>query len=189
MLFFAPRNKITEHFLFSARIYTYKENNTYERKFYNEKDVSCRFAAVLTTGVFAAAADNPYKITIGLDKKEIGTSNLPSAPYLRGNTLMLPLRIISEGLGYTVTWDPETETITVDDDYIQYATLREGSADAVFTGRLKVIDMSRKTEMPEKAEIIDGHTYVSSDFFREFLNDVVIDGETVSVSPSMAQID
>ena len=154
-----------------------------------KKMLAAALAAVLTTGVFAAAADNPYRITIGTEKMEADTSNLPSAAYLRGNTLMLPLRIISEGLGYTVTWDPETETITVDDDYIQYATIREGSADAVFTGRLKVIDMSRETEMPEKAEIIDGHTYVPSDFFKEFLNDVVIDGETVSVSPSMAQID
>lgn len=52
------------------------------------------------------------------------------APYYEGGTLMVPLRTVAEALGYAVGWDAATGTITVDDEYIQYAAPHGGSAAA-----------------------------------------------------------
>lgn len=67
--------------------------------------------------------------------------------------------------------------------------MHSGTAKAVFTGHLKVIDMSRETENSAETVIYDGYTYVPADFFEEFFNDVVIDGMNMSVSPSTAELD
>ena len=101
---------------------------------------------------------------------------------------MIPLRKTAEALGYRVEWDAETGNIIVDDDYIQGALLHSGTAKAVFTGHLKVIDMSREVENSAETVIYDGCTYVPADFFEEFFNDVAVDGMNISVSPSMAEL-
>ena len=147
-----------------------------------------RIGYVQSAGVQETVKGKAERIVVGLEKKEIDVSDLPSAPYYVGDTLMVPLRRISEALGYSVGWNEETGEITVDDEYIQSAVLRENSRKAVFMGRLKVIDMSREIENAKETVIMDGCTYVPSEFFREFLNDVEVSGNTVSVSPSMAQI-
>ena len=102
---------------------------------------------------------------------------------------MIPLRKTAEALGYRVEWDAETGNITVDDDYIQGAHLHSGTAKAVFTGHLKVIDMSREVENAVETVIYEGYTYVPADFFEEFFNDVVVDGMSVSVAPETVELD
>ena len=132
-------------------------------------------------------ADCPDKVVV--NGNEIDAGALPCPSYSEGNTLMIPLRAVAEALGYKVGWNSETGAITVDDEYIQSATLYDGSTKAIFSGRLSVIDMSREIENAQKTTVIDGHTYVPSEFFKEFLNDVITDGKTLKVSPSMAHID
>ena len=75
------------------------------------------FAAALPRKAAAA----PYSITVSGKVMDLG--KLPVAPYAEGNTVMVPLRIIGEALGYEVSWNPETKAITIDDHYIQKATL------------------------------------------------------------------
>lgn len=132
--------------------------------------------------------DGAYKLVVGTDKKEVDISDLPSEPYYEGENLMVPLRKISEALGYTVGWNGETGEISVDDNYIQSAVLKEDSAKVTFSGRLRAIDTSREIENAVKTVVKDGCTYVPLDFFKEFLNDVSVNGKTVSVSPSTAEI-
>ncbi|MCI6842990.1 MAG: copper amine oxidase N-terminal domain-containing protein, partial [Clostridiales bacterium] len=76
-----------------------------------------------------------------------------------------------------------------DDDCIQAATLKNGSANVTFSGHLQVIDMSREVELPVKVTIIGGHTYVPADFFVEFFNEVKIENGVVTIAPQMAYID
>lgn len=123
-----------------------------------------------------------------MEKTELDLSALPSAPFYDGETLMVPLRAVAEALGYTVGWDAETGAITVDDDYIQYAVLKNGSALAAFTGRLQVIDMSREVENAAKTVILDGRTYVPAEFFTEFFNDVTLTEEGLFIAPGTAEI-
>ena len=88
----------------------------------------------------AAPAESPAAYTVVVNGKTLDLSGLPVAPYEEDGVVMVPLRKVGEALGYRVDWDAETGAITIDDDYIQGATLFDGSAKAVFTGHLKVID-------------------------------------------------
>ena len=143
-------------------------------------------AVILLSAAAVFAEDTAYTLTV--NGTEIDLSDLPRAIYESDGHIMIPLRKTAEALGYRVEWDAETGNITVD-DYIQGALLHSGTAKAVFTGHLKVIDMSREVENSAETVIYDGYTYVPADFFEEFINDVTVDGMNISVSPSVAELD
>lgn len=134
-------------------------------------------------------AEESFRIQVGLDKRELDLSGLPRQPYREGDTVMVPLRLIAEALGYQVGWNGKTGAITVDDDYIQKATLYNGTAQVVFESHLKVIDMSRTIDNAVPTVIHNGRTYVPLEFFTEFLNDVSVENGVVLVAPSMCELD
>ena len=154
-----------------------------------EKTYLDNFAAavVLLSAAVVFAEDTAYTLTV--NGTEIDLSDLPREIYESDVHIMIPLRKTAEALGYRVEWDAETGNITVDDDYIQGAHLHSGTAKAVFTGHLKVIDMSREVENAVETVIYEGYTYVPADFFEEFFNDVVVDGMSVSVAPETVELD
>lgn len=133
-----------------------------------------------------AAEESGYAIFV--NGKELDLSDLPRGAYLEGDTLMVPLRKIGEALGYTVGWDAETEAITLDDEYIQKATLYEDSAHVTFEGWLKVINMSREIDLTVPAAVHSGRTYVPMEFFEEFFNDVGVEGKTITIAPSQVEL-
>lgn len=103
--------------------------------------VTCLLALLCAVALpmYAAAAQPEARtavesIRIGWEEAPLELSGLPRAPYYEGESLMVPLRRIGEALGYRVSWDAATGAITMDDDYIQMATLHDGSAEAVFQG-------------------------------------------------------
>ena len=148
----------------------------------------CVFA--LTLPVFAdEVAEKPCTIQVGLEKETLDLRELPRQPYRESDVLMVPLRLIAEALGYRVGWDAQTGAITVDDDYIQKATLYSGATEVVFEGHLKVIDMSRTAELSAAAVFHDVRTYVPLTFFTEFLNDVSEEDGVILVAPSMCTLD
>lgn len=61
--------------------------------------------------------------TIIVNNKVLDLSSLPLTPYEKIGTVIIPLRQTSEALGYKVDWNAETMSITIDDGYIQKATL------------------------------------------------------------------
>lgn len=126
--------------------------------------------------------------TVAVNDQILDLRDLPSSPYAEGGTVMVPLRRIGEALGYKVDWDPETAAITVDDGYIQSATLFNKTAAVSFAGHLQVIDMSREIENAVETTILDGCTYVPAEFFKEFLNDVAIEGTVIAISPSRSEL-
>ena len=97
--------------------------------------------------------------------------------------------MLSRTLGYKVSFDETSETVTINDDYIQKATLTNGSDTAVFEGHLKVIDMSREITLAVPMKIIGGCAYVPSDFFIEFFNDVIVGEDTIEIAPNMKELD
>ncbi len=125
------------------------------------------------------------ELTVEVDGKVIETSD---KPYYDEDTLMVPLRKISEALGYTVGWDAQTGAITVEDSYTQKATLFGGSNKIKFDGKLKVIDMDRELEIAKAAAIHDGCTFVPLEFFNEFMNETKLEGTKVTIAPSKAEI-
>lgn len=146
--------------------------------------------AVFSLSVPAFAAENvpekAYAIVVNGQTLDLG--DLPVSPYQEGSTVMVPLRKIGEALGYKVDWNAETNAITIDDDYIQKATLFAGSAAVVFEGRLQVINMSREIENAAATVIHAGYTYVPLEFFEEFFNDTLIDGTSITIDTSMCEI-
>lgn len=136
-----------------------------------------------------AEENTDYTILVGTDKKEINTDALPYSSFYQNKTLMVPLRKISEALGYEVEWNSQNNTITVDDNYIQRATLYIGKSDVDFDGKLKVINMSRKVNLAENTIVENGCTYVPLEFFNEFMNDTKIEDTIIYISPSMYQLE
>lgn len=66
----------------------------------------------------ATATLNDTAVTFGIDDTEATVNNQPTtmevpAQLVNGKT-MVPLRFLSEELGYTVTWDEETRTAIIE---------------------------------------------------------------------------
>ena len=145
-------------------------------------------SVVLSLSVTAFAAEEPSGYTVVLSGQALDLRELPMAPYAQGDTVMVPLRKVAEALGYSVGWDAKTGTITVEDAYTQKAFLSNASAAVVFEGKLQIIDLSRTVETAVPTVIHDGCTYVPAEFFREFFNDVAVDGTVITIAPSMSEI-
>lgn len=93
-------------------------------------------------------------------------------PFLSDATmLMLPLRSIAEGLGYTLSWNAEERRIGVG----EFADLKVGE-DVYSIGAFDV-------SLGQAPEIRDGLTYVPLEFFIQVLGiNVTIDGTTLNFS-------
>lgn len=154
-----------------------------------KKLTALALSGLMTCSLSLSALAAPAAYTLTVSGKELDLSGLPKAPYEEAGVLMVPLRLIGEALGYRVDWDPESGAITMDDDYIQKATLFDGSAAVSFKGHLKVIDMTRQWENDAPAACYEGCTYVPLTFFETFFNDVSLQDGRITVSPSMAQLD
>lgn len=138
---------------------------------------------------FAAAQTPSAPCQLVVNGQTLDCGKLPLAPYAEAGTVMVPLRLVGRALGYTVSWDEKTGAITIDDHYIQKATLFNHSAAAVFTGELKVIDMSREVTDAVPTAIHSGCTYVPLEFFREFFNDTAFVNGVITISPSTCELE
>lgn len=149
--------------------------------------------AVFAPCTFAFAAETAMQemtesYTIIVNEQMLDFTDLPTAPYKEGDTMMVPLRRIGEALGYQVDWDSETKAATIEDRYIQRATLFDGSAVVVFQGKLQIIDMSREIENALPTVIHDGVVYVPLEFFEEFFNDIKWEDRIVTIAPSTNEL-
>lgn len=145
----------------------------------------------LCTSAFASETIQKEEVityVIMVNDQILDLSNLPLAPYEEGGAVMVPLRKISEALGYKVDWNSETAMITIDDGYIQKAVLFNKTATVTFEGRLQVINVSREIENVVETTIHDGCTYVPLEFFVEFFNDVTVENMTIKISPSKSEL-
>lgn len=144
--------------------------------------------ALCTSAAAAKAAEEGADYTIIVNDQVLDLRDLPSPPYKEGGTVMVPLRKIGEALGYKVAWNPESQTILMDDEYIQKAALHDGTAAVIFGGRLQVIDLSREVEYPVKTVIHRGYTYVPMELFSEFLNDIIVEDMIIKIAPSRSEL-
>lgn len=86
----------------------------------------CRCAHHLRLMLSTKPSGNNYAVSVGTDEKRLDLSALPCDPYYDGEYMMVPLRAVAEALGYKVSYNEATGEITVDDDCIQAATLKNG---------------------------------------------------------------
>ena len=109
-----------------------------------------------------------HAYTISVDGSYLDTSALPFSAYEVGGDdvtdLMVPLRIICEALGYMVSWDDETQLITVDDG-VQVMTMQDGAMEVAFTGKLGLTSLDRVMPLAFPVVIHSWHTYVPLSLF------------------------
>jgi hypothetical protein len=138
--------------------------------------------------VSGSFSDTPQQYALIVNHKNIDLGDLPKNIYKDNNCMMIPLSKTAEALGYTVTWLPDERGIRIEDS-IQSAIVHEGSSDVSWIGKLRVIDLTRESNLESDVVILNGYTYISAQFFESFFNEVTVDDGIVSISPVVYSIE
>lgn len=133
----------------------------------------------LTTAVAQKSPAMQYILKINGKNIDLGTLNIVKM----NEQIMVPLRITSEALGFTVTWDGTKQTIHMDNGTMQTdLTLGE---DNYFAYSSKAVGMTAPQRLGVAPTIIKGSSYVPLDFFKILLTDpncISIKDSVISIS-------
>jgi len=68
-----------------------------------------------TQGITVTLGDNTIGLQVGNTSAVVNGTvmTLDAAPYIKNGRTMVPFRVIAEGLGAVVTWDPDLKTVTI----------------------------------------------------------------------------
>ena len=112
--------------------------------------------------------------------KVLDTTGLPFPWIKERGVVLVPVRRVAESLGYTVSWNEETQTVRIEDS-IQQIDLIPGDRIGVFQGKLEDISLTRKEEMQEAPRLVGDYLYVPVTLFRRFFNDIKISNDRISI--------
>ena len=112
--------------------------------------------------------------------KVLDTTGLPFPWIKERGVVLVPARRVAESLGYTVSWNEETQTVRIEDS-IQQIDLIPGERIGVFQGKLEDIPLTRKEEMQEAPRLVGDYLYVPVTLFRRFFNDIKISNDCISI--------
>lgn len=137
----------------------------------------CTTLAFAPVTSFAMEKNIKISFVIGENKVSMNDEEIEvTASYIVDDTTLVPLRVISEGLGADVDWDESENTITVEKDG-NIISLQIGSTTATINGKAYAL--------PAAAEIKDDTAMVPIRFISEGLNaNVVWDKDTMKVTVS-----
>lgn len=137
----------------------------------------CTTLAFAPVTSFAMEKNIKISFVIGENKVSMNDEEIEvTASYIVDDTTLVPLRVISEGLGADVNWDESENTITVEKDG-NVISLQIGSTTATINGKAYTL--------PAAAEIKDDTAMVPIRFISEGLNaNVVWDQDTMKVTVS-----
>jgi|LGOV01.1.fsa_nt_gb hypothetical protein len=108
-----------------------------------------------------------------INEEKMIFSDYAIEPYDKGDVKMLPLRAISESLGFDVTWNGSDKSINVD---------RETEHFKVFIGKDAYILNEVVTALDTAPEIVESRTFVPHTFFEKLMTvTVMIDGNKIVV--------
>jgi hypothetical protein len=135
----------------------------------------CAAAVAMPSVGYAAEKDVNISFIIGENSISVNNETIESmSTYLVDGSTLVPLRLISEGLGAEVNWDGENNTVTVKDADTTIV-LKIGSKTAEVNGEI--------VEMIAAPELRDGNAVVPVRFISENLNaDVSWEQETMKVA-------
>jgi len=124
--------------------------------------------------ISCAENHKPYNLNLTIDGKPVNFTGDLGYPYLTKTArTMVPIRIISENMGYNVNWSKDTWDKGVRKVWINNNTtkieLEIGKSTAIVNGKVVPIDRDEKTGKPveTKAELIGARTYVPLRFITE----------------------
>ena len=113
--------------------------------------------------------------------KILDTTGLPFPWIKERGVVLVPVRRVAESLGYTVSWNEETQTVRIEDS-IQQIDLIPGERIGVFQGKLENISFTRREEMQEAPRLVGDYLYVPVTLFRRFFNDIKISNDRISIT-------
>ncbi|MDU5281227.1 MAG: copper amine oxidase N-terminal domain-containing protein [Dialister sp.] len=113
--------------------------------------------------------------------KILDTTGLPFPWIKERGVVLVPVRRVAESLGYTVSWNEETQTVRIEDS-IQQIDLIPGERIGVFQGKLENISLTRREEMQEAPRLVGDYLYVPVTLFRRFFNDIKISNDRISIT-------
>lgn len=113
--------------------------------------------------------------------KVLDTTGLPFPWIKERGVVLVPVRRVAESLGYTVSWNEETQTVRIEDS-IQQIDLIPGERIGVFQGKLENISLTRREEMQEAPRLVGDYLYVPVTLFRRFFNDIKISNDRISIT-------
>lgn len=119
--------------------------------------------------------------------KALTTTDLPAPAHNKNGIVMVPLRRTAEALGYTVTWDEALQRTRLDMSIASMEFYPE-MKDYERLGKLKHINLNHLYDFKAQPEFIEGVLYVPADVFTAFLNDVTVEGNTVSIAPQVSYL-
>lgn len=132
-------------------------------------------------GIISCAENHkPYNLNLTIDGEPVNFTPDLGYPYLtKTQRTMVPIRIISENMGYNVDWSKDTWHQGIRKVWINNNTnrieLEIGKSTAIVNGKSVPIDRDEKTGKPvdTKAELVGSRTYVPLRFITEAMGGIV----------------
>ncbi|MFD1884311.1 copper amine oxidase N-terminal domain-containing protein [Paenibacillus wenxiniae] len=141
---------------------------------------TCILLCGIMGGANSAIASTSVPWELKVNNKFISTAI--HAPYQNDDGIvMVPLRITSEELGYTVHWDAKQKQIKIDAPY-QVIFLKENTTIMHVDNDFKVINLSGDFAMDSKVVKKQGVLYVPATFYERLL----VGKQSVNIAVSMA---
>lgn len=93
-------------------------------------------------------------------------------PFIENNRTFIPLRVVSEDLGYKVDWNQESQTAIVSKDSNE-VKIKIGDNFALVNGVKTYIDIQDGKPVNTRAQLKDSRTYIPVRFISEAMDDKV----------------
>lgn len=121
-------------------------------------------AGLMAAPSIVGAAPAKRSFEINIDKKPIAINREIGYPYINQyERTMVPIRVISENMGYKVDWNQENKIVTVKDSN-KTMFLKIGKTFAVIDGKRVALESNGGQT---KAEVVENRTYVPLRFVSE----------------------
>lgn len=116
----------------------------------------------------AAQATKPIKIIIHGTEVKSDTS-----PFIENNRTMVPIRVISEYLGYNVDWDAETQSIAISND--NENTMTNEGAIGLYIGKPIIVIFNPETITKYNNMLINNQITIEDAGIKIFENSKIVD--------------
>lgn len=120
-----------------------------------------------------------YTIFIGQSRAQ---TPLTETVYEKNGVIMVPLRPVAEQLGYTVTWNNESQYASIEMN-VAYMYLYPGVDMYERIGSLKTVNLNHIYQYGIGPENVNGVLYVPANLFEAFFNDVFIEDYSLIIAP------
>lgn len=144
--------------------------------------------AIFVSPVDTYANTLDREVTIHIDGKPVQFNKDLGYPIVENGRTLVPVRIISEDMGYEVKWDNPTQKVTISDANTKIE-FKIGDSTALINGKRVPIDTredanGKVVQVDTKARLINSRTYVPIRFITENFGGTVdwkIQGKTLYV--------